>query len=290
MKKIILLPIIIFAVALSSCDMGPGTTALKQKNDSLYLASAEKDRKFNELIESLVEIDENLSQIKEKENIIALSAGEAKSNEKITDQINNDIKLIYNLMVQNQERISQLEKQLRSSKRENSNLKKLIESLNNQLKERSIEIVALKEQLKEKNVEIADLSFTIDGLQNVLDSIRSVHTQTTVKLEETTTELNKGFYVIGSSKELKEKNILNTEGFLNMKKTVLKEDFDETYFEVIDIRETSSISTYNKKAKILSNHPENSYSLDKDENDMVIITIKDSESFWSVSKYLVIQV
>ncbi|MBN2164842.1 MAG: hypothetical protein JW717_01050 [Marinilabiliaceae bacterium] len=288
MKKLILLFAIISTI-VSSCDLGPGKEELKQKNDSLFLATAEKDRRFNELIESLVEIDENLAQIKEKENIISLNASEANNNEKITDQINNDIKLIYDLMVQNQEKISLLEKQLRSSKSNNSKLDKFIASLNNQLSEKSNEIVQLKEQLKQKNVEISDLSFAIDGLQGVLDSIRLINLKTTDKLEETTTELNKAFYVIGSTKELKEKNILNTEGFLNLKKSVLKKDFDESYFEEIDIRQTISIPTHCKKIKILSTHPENSYNLDVDENDMVVITITNAQAFWSTSKYLVIQ-
>ena len=289
MKKLILI-LSVVALILSSCNMGPGMTELKQKNDSLFLASAEKDRKFNELINSLVEIEENLQQIKEKENIIEVNANEAKTNEKVTDQINNDIKKIYELMVDNQEKIAQLEKQLRGSNRENANMKKLIENLNNQLKEKSAEIVALKDQLKQKNVEIADLNFTIDGLQGVLDSIRLVNSQTSEKLEETTTELYKAYYVIGTSKELKDKNIINSEGFLNLKKTVLTKDFDETYFEEIDTRKVKQIPTGNKKVKILSTHPENSYKLDTDGDGVITITIINPDVFWSVSKFLVIQV
>ena len=289
MKKLILI-LSVVALILSSCNMGPGMTDLKQKNDSLFLASAEKDRKFNELINSLVEIEENLQQIKEKENIIEVNASEAKTNEKVTDQINNDIKKIYELMVDNQEKIAQLEKQLRGSNRENANMKKLIENLNNQLKEKSAEIVALKDQLKQKNVEIADLNFTIDGLQGVLDSIRLVNSQTSDKLEERTTELYKAYYVIGTSKELKDKNIINSEGFLNLKKTILTKDFDETYFEEIDTRDVKQIPTGNKKVKILSTHPENSYKLDTDGDGIITITIINPDVFWSVSKFLVIQV
>jgi transposase len=254
------------------------------------MAAAEKDRQLNEFVNALVEIDQNLAQIKEKENLITLNAGEAQSSEKIQDQINRDIKMIYDLMVQNQEKIAQLEKQLRSSNNENANMKKLIASLNEQLKEKTAEIMLLNEQLKEKDYKIADLNFAVLGLNQSLDSLKTVQTNTSQKLDETTTELFTAFYAIGTSKELKDQNIINKDGFLNMRTKVLTEDVNKSYFTKVDTREIERIPLMKKKVKLLSSHPEGSYVLENTSDDTKILVIKNKTTFWSVSKYLIVQV
>ncbi len=288
MKNLVVIAAALLSV-LASCS-GPSATELKEKNDSLLLALAEKDRSQNELVNSLVEIDENLSQIKEKENIIALNAAEASANPDMKDRINKDIKLIYDLMVQNQEKIAKLEKQLKSTNVDNANMKKLIASLNEQIREKTEEIARLNEQLREKNIEIEGLNLTLTGIRTSLDSVSTVSRQTSEKLDQTTTELNAAYYVIGTSKELLSKNILNKEGFLNMKTSVLKKDFDSEYFTEVDIREVEEIPVFKKKIKVLTNHPQNSYKIKMGDDENVTIVVLNKKEFWSVSKYLVIQV
>ena len=288
MKNLVIVSLVLLSV-LASCS-GPSSSELKERNDSLLLALAEKDRAQNEIVNAMVEIDENLAQIKEKENIIALNATEAGANPEMKDRINQDIKMIYDLMVQNQEKIAKLEKQLKASNVDNANMKRLIASLNEQIKEKTEEIVRLNEQLKEKNIEISELNFNLTGVKSSLDSVTTVSTQTAEKLDQTTTELNKAFYVIGTSKELSTKNILNKEGFLNTKTKVLSKDFDASYFTQIDIREVKEIPTYKKKIKVMTNHPQQSYKISVGEDENVTIEILNQKEFWSVSKYLVVQV
>jgi len=57
----------------------------------------------------------------------------------------------------------------------------------------------------------------------------------------------------------------------------------------IDARNTKSIPLYSTRAKILTIHPKSSYTLEK-ENGNFILLIVDPAQFWSVSKYLVIEV
>ena len=45
-----------------------------------------------------------------------------------------------------------------------------------------------------------------------------------------------------------------------------------------------------KKAKILTNHPEGSYSLVKNDKGLLTLVISDPQNFWSLSKYLVVNV
>jgi chromosome segregation ATPase len=289
MKKVILSAALILAV-LASCT-GPSATELKQKNDSLYLAMAEKDRASNDLVNGLIEINDNLTQIKEKENLISLNSTEAAGNAQLKDQINADIKLIYDLMVQNQEKIAQLEKQLRSTNRDNANMRKLIESLNQQLAAKNEEIVKLTEELQRKNIQIDQLNYNLGTTKQSLDSLGQVQTKTAENLENTTNELNAAYYVIGTSSELKEKKIINSDGFLSKKK-VLSGNVDKTNFTQVDIRTTEQIDINQKKAKVkvMTNHPESSYKLQTNGDGTVSVIITDKKQFWSVSKFLVLQV
>lgn len=287
MKKLLFA---LLLVPIAACNFGPSKSELKEKTDSLYMAAAEKDRQLNEFVNALVEIDQNLAQIKEKENLITLTASETQGNEKIQDQINRDIKMIYDLMVQNQEKIAHLEKQLRSSNTENANMKKLIASLNEQLKEKTAEIMLLNEKLKEKDFQIDNLNFAVLGLNQSLDSLKTVQTETSQKLDNTTTELYTAYYAIGTSKELKDQNIINKEGFLNTRTKVLTEDVNKTYFTKVDTREIERIPLMKKRVKLLSSHPDGSYVIETANDDTKILVIKDKTAFWSVSKYLIIQV
>ena len=275
----------------TACNMGENKE-LKNQNDSLLMATLEKDRQMNHLVSAIVEIDANLQAIKEKEQIISLNmASEEGTGQAIEDQINQDIQLIYDLMLQNKEKISELEKQLKQSGTNNDNLNKFVSRLNKQLKDKTLEIIKLNEMLENKNYEIAGLNFTVDGLQQAIDSLKSARATTEQKLEETTEQLNRVFYAFGTKKELKEQKIISSEGLpLIGKKKVLAENFSEEYFTAIDVREVDSIPLYKSKAKLLTNHPESSFTLEKNEEGALTLKITDKEKFWSVSKFLVVQV
>lgn len=157
---------------------------------------------------------------------------------------------------------------------------------------------------KAKNIHIAELDETISGLNSDVaslnTSVQNLNTEKTNltnekaqlqsesnKKSETISsqdkQLNTAWYVFGTKKELKQNNILN-----NGK--VLREGFNRNYFTKIDIRVDKEIKLYSKSAKILTAHPSNSYSLSKDSNGQYVLRINDPQSFWSTSKYLVVQV
>ncbi len=282
--------IITLTLALFSCKQNkPGSEAGKEM-DSLRMLSLEKDRQMNSLVAALIEIDDNLQEIKEKENLITLNVASTETGgEALEESINRDIQVIYDLMLQNKEQISKLEKQLQQSGANNTNLNKLVKRLNAQLKDKTIEIIKLQQQLESQSLQIADLNFTIDGLQSVVDSLEGVKYATQQALDETTEKLYRAYYVFGTKKELKEQEILSNDGFLSKTK-LLAEGFSQDYFTTIDYRELDSLNVYMSKAKILSNHPESSYTLEASEDGAMMLKIADKESFWSMTRHLVIQV
>ena len=67
-------------------------------------------------------------------------------------------------------------------------------------------------------------------------------------------------------------------------------DFNKNYFTEIDIRVDQTFPLYAKQAKLLTTHPVGSYELVKDAEKLLTLNVLDFEAFWSVSRYMVIQV
>ena len=78
--------------------------------------------------------------------------------------------------------------------------------------------------------------------------------------------------------------------FLSKGDVLKNGDFNKDYFTPIDIRYDKEIKLYSKNAKVLTTHPAGSYALEKDSNGQYEIHITNPTKFWSVSKYLVVQV
>jgi len=226
MKKLL---IIFFVLPLLwQCQSGPSRTELKQQNDSLARATAQKDSQMNQMINTIGDIEATLRVIKEKEQIIALKARQGETSGESADQINEDIRLIYDLMVQNKERIESLEQQLKQSGIETGRLNKLVANLNDELRQKNVEIKQLNDLLKKKNAEIDDMFYALTDMEIALDSIKSANEETQKELESTRDDMHTAYYAIGTKTELKEKNIINREGFLFFGKTeLLKENFEK---------------------------------------------------------------
>ncbi len=289
MKKLaflLLLPLIVW-----QCNPGPSKTELRQMNDSLLMETAQKEIQLNQFVETMGEIEENIRLIKEKEQIISLQAESGDTKGRAGEQINEDIQLIYDLMVQNKERIQQLESQMKNSGVDNSRLNKLIAGLNQQLQDQSKQILVLQDQLEQRDVHISHLSNELFTLNFEIDSIRKVTEATRSQLNMTTDEFNTAWFAIGTRSELRDKNILTRDGFLFFGSThVLKEDFDKQYFNQIDIRQKVEFPLYSSKVEVLTSHPAESFEITTGEDEMKLLVITDSRKFWSISKYLVVRV
>jgi len=103
------------------------------------------------------------------------------------------------------------------------------------------------------------------------------------RLNKQDKELNSAWFVFGTRRELIEQNILN-------RGEVLQSYFNKDYFTKVDIRIDKEIKLYSKEARILTNHPADSYTLTQNTKKQYVLHITDPQRFWSTSKYLVIEV
>ena len=110
----------------------------------------------------------------------------------------------------------------------------------------------------------------------------------TVTIREQDKALNTAYFVFGTMSELRAQKILSG-GFLRTTR-VLEDTFNEDYFIEIDIRETTRIPLYDKEAKLWSNHPKGTYEFEKGADGNLTFVITDVTRFWSLTKYLIIEV
>ncbi len=285
MKKFIYLFIAITIIASSCTEKNPREIKLEKIKDSLEEVNSMRDATINEYMAAMNDIEDNLSRIKEKENIVTVTTTqdqEITSDQK--DKINEDINFIYDLLKQNKQKLQDLQKKLSSSDIKIAELNKMINRLNQKLSDKGIEVELLKEKLADMNIEIEILSKNIDSLS--LDNARKDDI-----IDEKTDELNVAYYVFGTKKELLEHEVITKEGgFVGLGRILkLQKDFNKDYFTKIDIRNFKEVILNFKSAELITSHPSSSYKFVGDDHiEKMIITNPDE--FWSTSKYLVIKV
>lgn len=283
------------ALVLFSCN--GKLKRLEDQNQLLADENQMQDSLLNDFMDSFNTFEDNLDRIKERENILSLQGGDIESVKDGKDQINDDLQLIGNLLQQNREIIDELNKKLKNSDIKNKQLRNMIARLTKQLEEKGVSITQLTQQLADKNIEVDGLTARLDDLSLRAETLSSDNesksntisdqdtriTEQSEKIAQQTEQLNTAYFIAGTAKELKAKNII-------IKSKKINNNFDPSAFTKIDITETQAIPFDSKKARILTYHPSNSYTLADTDDDKNIdhLEIKNPENFWKKSKYLVV--
>lgn len=272
------------AAFLASCNNGTQSKdALQVQNDSLMLELANRDAELDEIMGSFNEIQEGFREINEAENRVDLQGGslESKSN---AAKIKEDIQFISQKLKSNREQIAKLEAQLKNSGYKSAQLQKAIKNLNAELESKQRQIETLQTELASKNIRIAELDEAVEGLNRNVDELAAENEVKAKTVAAQDKALNAAWYVFGTKSELKDQKILK-------KGDVLKDkEFNQEYFTQIDIRTEREIKLFSKRAELLTSHPGGSYELIKDDKGQLTLKITNPNHFWSVSRYLVIQV
>lgn len=278
-------------VALASCNVKNSEEykALEAERDSLLQLNGSNSTEMAEMMSIINEVEENFNQIKEAEKYLAIesnSKGEMSMDTKT--RIKSNFEMINDILNKNKAEIDKLNSKLKSNSGEMGGLRKTIERLNGELNERAQTIAELQTSLATRDAQIAQLQTNVKALSTNVDNLTAQTTEQAQKIKEQDKELNTAYYMFGTSKELKEAKVLSG-GFLASPK-VLNEGIEKSKFIKIDIRDTKSIPVYAKKIKILSDHPADSYTQDKDANGNIVIKINDYKRFWSLTKFLIIEI
>ncbi len=283
MKKLLFLSICV-ATALTACTGDKAINEAAQRDrDSLMQVISQRDAELDEIMGTVNEINEGFRQINEAQGRVTSEAANGEGANMKT-QIQENIQFIQQTLQQNREQLEKLKTRLKNSTFEGTKLKETIDQLTAQLEEKSAQIETLQSELASKNITIEEQTQKIEQLNTNVTELTTQNEEKAKVVAEQDKQLNTAWFVFGTKSELKEQNILN-------KKEVLKDGaFNKNYFTEIDIRTQKEIKLYSKSAKMLTSHPSGSYTLAKDAKGQYVLKINNPNTFWSVSRYLVIQV
>ncbi len=242
---------------------------VSRERDSLIYVADLKDSSINSMLSDFNAIEKNLDSIAQRQealDITPLHNDEVKATQR--DRINENIRIINELLERNRKLIADLQAKLRASQGRVAELNILVERLQVSVAEKEKELGLTKARLNE-------LDLNLENLNVMLDTITAQKAATDLALKEKIKQLNTAYYVVGTFKELRQKNVVDKEGgFLGIgKNQLLKQDFNNDAFTRIDITETKLIDFGGREGRIITNHPSGSYSLHRNEGKITSLSI-----------------
>lgn len=277
------------AITLTACVKNSAEyKQLKNENEALKLKQEKTMGELNEMLSVLDDIQADIQSIREAENYVTFeTSGELSESKK--EQLKNNISLIAETLKTNKTQLAALEEQLKKSNVQSAALQKTISRISAELNQKAAMIASLQEELAKKDIRIRELDDVVASLNENVENLSVETSVQAERLKEQDKKLHTAYYCFGTKNELKEQNIL-TGGGLFSKTKALEGSFNEDYFIAIDIRDVTEIPLYATKANVRTKHPEASFRLVKDNNGNLTLHITDIDQFWSLGKYLVIEV
>ena len=255
---------------------------LQAQRDSLLMQSAGSQEESAEMMAVISEVEANFAKIREAENYISTrSAQSGEMSQDTKDRVNENFRMISEILQRNKQQLAELNKKQSGSNKEIASLKNTITRLNNEMRESTTRLAELQNQLSIKDEQIAQLSQDMSSL-----ALEAEQQSATIQEQDRT--LHTAYYVFGTANELKDQKILSG-GFLQQTR-VLQDTFNKEYFLKIDIREVTEIPLYAPKGKLWSTHPEGTYQFVKGADGNLVFHITDTQRFWSLTKYLILEV
>lgn len=288
MKKALIITTICSTLLVSCVENSADYKRLQAENDSLKIENTRTNDDLNEILTTLNEVETDIQSIREAENYLDVK-GFSDMEKSKREQIRENMQMISATLKKNKQQINELEEKLRQSGIKSTALKKTIARLSTELDQKTTMILNLQEELAKKNVRIQELDEMVTSLNEDVEDLSTQTQAQSKKIKSQDKKLHTAYYCFGTAKELKDQKILSGGG-LFAKSKVLQTGFNKDYFIKIDIREMKEIPLFAGKAKLKTNHPEGSYKLEKDEEGNYTLKILDTDKFWSMGKYLVIEV
>ncbi len=257
---------------------------LKERVDSLSDLSQERKASIENYQQRLAEIDKNLAEITADQSMVStlqVDLEEVESKE-AAEAINQRIANMRTLMESSRNKIMALDRSLSQLRTQSGAKSEEIESLEQQLEDASQDLI-------DKQEEITELSESLE--QRLAELGQQLEEEVSIS-EDLRRNLNRAYYYVGDSKELKEKEIVTKEGgFIGLGRVkVINANAADTLFSRADKTELETILLDSKKANLVSNHPEGSYEFVEANDNIERINILDQDEFWKESNYLVIEV
>ena len=288
MKTLVKNILIVCGLAVMVVSCGPTKKELQANIDSLNVELTQANNEIESAMAILNEVQEGFQQINEAENRVNVNNTEnAPAN--VKEQIKADLAFIQAKMKENRERIAELEARVEKGDKSAAALRRTVKNLKAELAAKEEQIAALKAEIEAKNIRIQQLDNEVADLTNVKNELTAKNNANEKVIADQDKAMNTAWYVIAQKKSLKEQNVLTNTGLFKKGDVMEAANVNKDGFTEIDIRNVVEIPVNAKKAVVLSAHPEGSYELVADAEGMQVLKVLDPQTFWSVTRYLVVR-
>ena len=253
--------------------------------DSLQTALKNTQDDYNQLKDFLAVISTGLDSISKQESDIFNTSKESPMPDQ--QRLKEQLSTLRQSLQSQRERISQLEQQLKNGNKDAAMMQSVINMLKGQLEEKSQRITELQSELDSKKLTIQELNSRVASLTSQTNRQQETIAAQSDMLSDQDEMLNMGYVRMGTKTELKEAGLLTGGGLFSKSKLDIS-NLDHHQFKTVDIRKATEFNIPSKKVKILTQMPEEAYTLETKDNSTTLRVI-DPGKFWSVSKFLLIQ-
>jgi alpha-glucosidase (family GH31 glycosyl hydrolase) len=275
MKKISISILFVAALFCACNNSGNSTGEVSALTDSTIVDEPLVSEEVAQMVDIVNSVAACLDSIQLQENMI-FKADESTPK----DQIIMRMKAFQELLSRKQAQINQLSGKNKSNKLAMANLQKMVEYLQQQLTEKSEQIAKLEDAVQNKDMKISELRYDMNELEQRSDYLEDQN----VAQDQ---QLNEVYFIVGEKKELNDLGLLKG-GFLSKKKADYA-NLDKSKFTKRDMRGLEKLTIESKNPKLITEKPASSYTLTKNDDGTTTLEIKDPQTFWSVSPFLIIQ-
>ena len=282
--KLFLFSIII--ISFSSCGIVGSSDDDMNTIDSLSSVLAEKRSEIEKNLNLLDDIDAALKEANPTGNIEVKDPEKVKA---IDQEIFEKISGLRNKLETDNLEIEKLNRDLAKAKESAAYRKDLVNKISARMEEYEKENVLLKQQISRETQDISNLTAELEAQGIQISQLRATLGELNDDIVELKAELDLGYYLVGSKKELKHDSIIIRKGVGGA--ITLSDKIDNTKFIRLNKSSDNTINlTGFKKVELVPERPENSYNIITKDKAIVQIKITDPDTFWEVSNYLVIVV
>lgn len=283
--------IFFLCVASSSCGHRSLQKELAEERDSLMKVNKQQQEMLTEITSTIAQVSASLDSIAKHEQILYSNRdieGRVLSKRKILENLS----FFENLLAEKSKEMKAMEESLAHKDGSIRKFKIMIDYLVNEIDKKNENIRALRRELERKNGNISILTNELSSLRNnvlTLNDTISKLQEKTETFSDQEKKINEVYYTIGTKKDLIARGLLLSRG-LFAKKKVDYSSLDTSMFVKADMRSLAQLTIAGKEPKILTNVASASYMITEESEDIYILKILDPTIFWSVSKFLIIQI
>lgn len=261
--------------------------ALQSEKAGFISARDSLDGYISQVEGTIDEVGTKLRDVREKQVAISSLVAAAERDQSKKSVILDDIAALEMQLAQDRRDIDDLKERMNKSAFRIRSLEKMVAGLQKEIEQNQVVIAELKAGIESRELTLGHTRDSLSFSQKVLRNTESKLHETEQVLIDTR---NTAYYVIGNSRELEQRNVIERVGFIS-KKPALTSEFDSSAFSRIDVTRVADFSVNCKAGDIRVVPPRalGSYRVEQIEDNRSVLKVLDREQFWKVP-YLAIVV